>query len=60
MNESPLLKKGIGKKTGVRIYLRVHVMPKLNKPLRGRAWQWIAPIAAAGILIVAAFYFLAP
>ncbi len=45
--------------TGVRLYLRVHVMPKLNMPLRGKAWHWIAPFVAAAILIVAIFYFLA-
>jgi hypothetical protein len=43
---------------GVSLYLRVHVMPKLNMPLRGRAWQWISPFAAAAVLIVAIFYFL--
>ncbi|HNU81309.1 MAG TPA: hypothetical protein PLA05_00660 [bacterium] len=44
---------------GVRLYLRIHVMPVLNKPLRGRAWQWISPFVALAILIVAIFYFLA-
>lgn len=43
----------------VRLYLRIHVMPKLNMPLRGRAWQWISPFVAAAILVVAIFYFLA-
>ncbi len=45
--------------SGVRLYLRIHVMPKLNMPLRGRAWQWILPFAAAAVLVVAVFYFLA-
>jgi hypothetical protein len=39
------------------LYLRVHIMPKLNMPLRGKAWQWISPFVAAAILIVAIFYF---
>jgi len=43
----------------IRLYLRVHVMPKLNMPLRGKAWQWISPFVAAAILIVSIFYFLA-
>lgn len=50
--------KDLSGMSGVSLYLRVHVMPKLNMPLRGRAWQWISPFAAAAVLIVAIFYFL--
>ena len=44
---------------GVRLYLKVHVMPKLNKPLKGRAWHWIVPVVVIGLGIVACFYFFA-
>lgn len=44
---------------GVRLYLRVHVMPKLNMPLRGKAWHWIVPILILAILVFAGFYYLA-
>jgi len=51
-------KSGAGR-DGLRLYLRVHVMPKLNMPLRGKPWQWIIPMVALAFLIFAAFYFLA-
>ena len=44
---------------GVRLYLKVHIMPTLNTPLRGPVWQWVSPFVAAAILVVAVFYFLA-
>lgn len=43
---------------GVRLYLRVHVMPKLNMPLRGKAWHWVVPIVLLAILVFAGFYYL--
>lgn len=39
------------------LYLKVHIMPKLNAPLGGKAWHWIVPFVAAGALIVALVYF---
>lgn len=51
-------KRNLAGAGSVRLYLRVHVMPKLNMPLHGRAWQWIAPFVAAAVLVFAAFYFL--
>lgn len=39
------------------LYLKVHIMPKLNTPLGGKAWHWIAPFVALGALIVAFVYF---
>ncbi|MDD3285129.1 MAG: hypothetical protein PHG95_00595 [Patescibacteria group bacterium] len=42
---------------GVRLYLRIHVMPELNRPLRGKTWQWVSPFVALAVLIVAIFYF---
>lgn len=44
--------------SGINLYLKVHVMPILNKPLRGKPWHWIAPFVLAGIIIVALLYFL--
>ncbi|MDD2681298.1 MAG: hypothetical protein PHE20_04385 [Patescibacteria group bacterium] len=47
------------KKKGVRLYLKVHVMPKLNTPLKGKAWYWIVPIVAIALGVFAFFYFFA-
>lgn len=56
-------KKGTRKKEtgpeGVRLYLRIHVMPKLNMPLRGKAWHWIVPVVFLAMLVFAGFYYLA-
>ncbi|PKM87956.1 hypothetical protein CVU83_02355 [Candidatus Falkowbacteria bacterium HGW-Falkowbacteria-2] len=51
-------KHGAGQ-DGVRLYLRVHVMPKLNMPLKGKAWHWIVPIVVLAVLVFAGFYYLA-
>jgi len=45
------------KSKGLGLYLKVHVMPQLNKPLHGKAWHWILPVTLLGFLIVALFYF---
>jgi len=42
----------------ISLYLKIHIMPTLNKPLNGKPWYWIAPFVAVGILIVALVYFL--
>jgi hypothetical protein len=42
----------------ISLFLRVHIMPTLNRPLSGNPWYWIAPFMAAGILIIALVYFL--
>jgi len=47
------------KKKGVALYLKVHVMPKLNMPLRGKAWHWIVPLVLLALTVVAFFYFSA-
>lgn len=39
------------------LYLKVHVMPTLNKPLKGKAWHWITPLALVGILIIVFVYY---
>lgn len=39
------------------LYLKVHIMPTLNKPLRGKTWHWVLPLALVGILIVVLAYF---
>ncbi|MDP3837127.1 MAG: hypothetical protein Q8Q67_03435 [bacterium] len=56
-------KKGYRKKEtgpeGVRLYLRIHVMPKLNMPLRGKAWHWVVPVVFLAMLVFAGFYYLA-
>lgn len=44
---------------GVKLYLRVHVMPKLNMPLKGRPWQWIIPAILMALLVVVALYYFA-
>jgi hypothetical protein len=44
---------------GVRLYLKVHVMPKLNMPLKGKAWHWIVPVVVIALGVVAFFYFFA-
>lgn len=41
----------------ISLYLKVHIMPKLNTPLGGKAWHWIVPFVSAGALIVALVYF---
>ncbi|MBN2884575.1 hypothetical protein JXE04_01475 [Patescibacteria group bacterium] len=47
-------------KTGsVGLYLKVHVMPKLNMPLRGKPWHWIMPVVLLALSVVAFFYFFA-
>ncbi|NCB20448.1 MAG: hypothetical protein EOM88_00790 [Clostridia bacterium] len=38
------------------LYLKVHIMPTLNKPLCGKAWHWIVPVVVAGFLIVLSVY----
>lgn len=47
------------KEKGVRLYLKVHVMPKLNTPLKGKSWQWIAPLVLIALGVFAFFYFFA-
>jgi hypothetical protein len=42
---------------GVGLYLKVHVMPKLNMPLRGKPWHWIVPIVLFALFVFAFFYF---
>lgn len=41
----------------ISFYLKIHIMPTLNQPLKGKPWYWIAPFVAAGILIIALVYF---
>lgn len=38
------------------LYLKVHIMPTLNTPLKGKAWHWVAPIVVVGCLIILFFY----
>ena len=57
MDAAKYTKESGAKQKGVRLYLRVHVMPKLNMPLRGKAWQWIVPVAALGLVVVALIYY---
>jgi len=45
------------KEKGVRLYLKVHVMPKLNTPLKGKAWHWIVPVVVVALGVFAYFYF---
>lgn len=45
------------KPKGLGLYLKVHVMPQLNKPLHGKAWHWILPVVLIGFSIVVLFYF---
>lgn len=47
----------LAKPKGLSLYLKVHIMPTLNKPLSGSPWQWISPFIALGVLIIAIFYF---
>ena len=51
------LKKEPLKAGGVALYLKVHVMPKLNMPLRGKAWHWIVPIVLLALVVISFFYF---
>jgi hypothetical protein len=41
----------------IGLYLKIHIMPTLNRPLKGKPWHWIVPFIAAGILIVVFVYF---
>lgn len=42
----------------ISLYLKVHIMPILNRPLAGNPWYWITPFILAGVLIIALVYFL--
>jgi hypothetical protein len=62
MSEIKLKKDFSGSKLAdskkINLYLKIHIMPTLNQPLKGKPWHWIVPFVAAGILIVALVYFL--
>jgi len=58
VNNQKSVKRDLAGASGVRLYLRVHVMPKLNMPLQGKPWQWIVPVVVIAILVFTAFYFL--
>lgn len=45
------------KDKSVRLYLKVHVMPKLNMPLKGKTYYWVAPVVIIALGVVAYFYF---
>ena len=46
------------KNSGLVLFLKVHVMPILNTPLRGRAWHWIISVVALGMVVVVFYYYL--
>lgn len=46
------------KSSGLALFLKVHVMPTLNTPLKGKAWHWVVPVIALGMVVVVFYYYL--
>lgn len=59
VKKTVISRKELSGVNGVRLYLRIHVMPKLNMPVRGQLWQWASALLFLAILIFLAFYFFA-